>query len=255
MNRPEPDAGDHLHKGHAAVQSSLSIVCSDCTRNGKTLFAKLAADLLTLRNGSPPYILDTDNPDGSLIHHFAHFGEEVGRIVDLSRIAEQVALFDGLLGQAGTHFVVDLSARHFKQFFDIYEDIGMEAEALKTGLGVSIYFLLDRSTSSVNAAADLAERFALTAFIPVRNEAIGSALDDQFVAERYAKIRKEREIVLPDLSGEALGMLEHPEFHFDTFVAGRYDHFPFELKAELWGFLEALYEQRESSGDPSVNPI
>jgi len=71
-------------------------------------------------------------------------------------------------------------------------------------------------------------------------------------ADLYHSMQFEREILLPELSAEALGLLEHVDFHFDGFVAGHFDTLPFELKSELWDFLETLYEQRKSVEDGST---
>ena len=233
------------------ASASATIVCSDCPRNGKTLFAKLAADLLSLRLGHPPHIFDTDEPDGSLITHFPNHGE----IIDLSKTTEQVALFDGMLSQPDGHFLVDLEDRHFAHFFNIYRDIGFEAGAEEVGLDLSVFFLIDRTEASIEAAAELSASIPQTRFLTVRNSAIGDALSIGTSADIYHRMRIDREILLPQLSPEALGMLEHPDFHFDTFIAGKYEHFPFELKAELWSFLEGLYEQRDSVERGSTYPV
>jgi len=241
--------------------SSATIICSDCTRNGKTLFAKLATDLLTLRKGEAPFIFDTDNPDGTLLTHFPGRG----KIVNLARTDEHVALFDGMLSplselpedlqRGGGHFMIDLSTRHLKRFFDIFREIDFQTGANETGLDVSIFFLIDRKENSIANAVELAASLPDTRFVPVRNAAFGNVLEEWHTAEIFQKIAHEREILIPELSGEALGLLEHPEFHFDGFVAGHYEHFSFELKAELWGFLESLYEQRESASDRETHPL
>ena len=231
--------------------SSVTIVTSDCSRNGKTLFAKLVTDLLVLRNGVVPHVFDTDNPDGSLAAHFP----DHSRIIDLVRTDQQIALFDGVLAEPGGQFVVDLAARHLKRFFAIYRDIEFEREAVLSHVDVAVYYLIDRTEASVATVAQLASNFPSTQFIPVRNAAIGDALDNPHVADVFRRMKKEREILLPELSAEALGMMEHPDFHFDQFVAGHYDHFPYELKAELWEFLETLYAQRESSGERTIQPL
>ncbi|MEP0944131.1 MAG: hypothetical protein ABJH63_03300 [Rhizobiaceae bacterium] len=231
--------------------ASATIVCSDCPRNGKSLFAKLAADLLALRLGNPPYIFDTDEPDGGLIAHFPRHGE----VIDLSKTTQQVALFDGMLSNPNGHFLIDLSARHFTRFFNIYRDISFEEGAEEAGLDVSVFYLIDRTEASIVAAAELSRSIPQTRFLTVRNSAIGDALGQGQATNIYHQMRIDREILLPQLSAEALGMLEHPEFHFDTFIAGKYEHFPFELKAELWGFLEGLYEQRDSVDSGSTYPV
>ena len=92
--------------------------------------------------------------------------------------------------------------------------------ASEVGLDVSIFFVIDRNENSIAHAADLAGSLPNTRFIPIRNMAFGNSLEDWHAVETYKTIDHDREIVLPELSAEALGMLEHPEFHFDAFVAG-----------------------------------
>ncbi|MEP1208655.1 MAG: hypothetical protein ABJM29_15105 [Rhizobiaceae bacterium] len=242
-----PDRPDQWGQAGA----SATIVCSDCPRNGKTLFAKLVADLLTLRLGHPPQIFDTDDPDGGLIHHFPGHGQ----IISLSNTRAQVGLFDGMLTQPGAHFLIDLEARHFSQFFQIYQDISFELGAEQVGLDMSVFFLIDRTEASIQAAAELSAAIPGTRFQTVRNAAIGDALGIGRSSDIYHRMRIDREILLPELSAEALGMLEHPDFHFDSFIAGKYEHFPFELKAELWSFLEGLYEQRDSVDSGTAYPV
>jgi hypothetical protein len=231
--------------------ASATIVCSDCPRNGKTLFAKLVADLLTLRLGHSPAIIDTDNPDGSLCNHFP----DTAQVIDLSKTIAQVNLFDGMLARREPHYVIDLSARHFSRFFTIYKDIDFESGAQQVGLDVSVFFLIDRTQASIREAANLSASIPLTRFLTVRNSAIGDALAESNSADIYHQMRIDRELLLPRLSAEALGMLEHRDFHFDTFISGKYEHFPFELKAELWSFLEGLYEQRDSVETGTTYPV
>lgn len=233
---------------HGGQTRSVTVVCSDCSRNGKTLFAKLAADLLALRHGEPPRIFDTDAPDGTLIRQFPGGAQ----VIDLSRTREQMTLFDGVFAAGKGHFLIDLSAHHFRHFFDIYCDIEFEAGAREAGIDVTVFFLIDRSAASIENAANLRKRIPDTRFVPVRNAAIGDALDQGNMADVYYGMKFDREILLPVLSAEALGLLEHPDFHFDSFVAGRYGELPFEIKTELWEFLETVYEQRKSVDDGST---
>ncbi len=231
--------------------SSVAIVTSDCARNGKTLFSKLMADLLTLRRGDAPQIFDTDFPAGGLAAHF----ENTSQIVDLNRTTDQVKIFDGMLNSKGEAYIIDLVARHHSKFFDIYRDTGFEQGAREAALDVTIFFVIDRELSSIQAARDIHKSLRDTRFVVVRNAAVGDALEQPEAAKLYAEMRVDREIILPDLSPVALGMLEHVDFHFDIFVADGYSQFPFELKAELWSFLETLYEQREQVDRGAAQPL
>jgi len=231
--------------------SSLTIICSDCPRNGKTLFAKLACDLIRLRRGEAPQIFDTDEPDGGLAAHFP----DSSKIVDLASTPQRVAVIDGMLAARETAFVMDLEDRHYAPFFSMCADIGFAEGAREAGLDVTVFFVVDRTVRSVEALIALNETFGDLRVVPVLNRGVGYSVDEPDIAKAYQRQHFEREIVLPDLSPEALGMLEHPDFHFDAFIAGRYEHFPFELKGELWDFLETLYEQRDQAEDDPARPV
>ena len=229
-----------------------SLITSDHARNGKTLFAKLIADLFRLRSGATPAIFDTDHPDGDLSAHFPG----ASKLLDVTRTTDQVALFDGMLGtNEAAHYVVDIVARHHKRFFDIYCDTGFETGAREAGLNVSVFFVLDRSRASLAAAATLRHRLRETDFVLVRVPAIGDVMAEPDLPDYFGTLRPSREITVPPLSPDALGMLEHPEFHFDTFVSDGYAHFPFELKAELWAFLEDIHAQKASVDHGAAQPV
>ena len=228
---------------------SLTVVCSDSPRNGKTLFSKLICDLMRLRTGTPPHIFDTDEPDGDIVRHFPGHAE----IVDLARTRQQVATFDGVVGAPDRHFHIDLSARHLERFFRIAGDIGLEAGMEEAGSTLRVFYVVDRDVASVDHAADLRARFPACDFAAVRNGAIGDALDDAGALATYRRMRLDREVLLPALSGVALGWLEHPDFHFDDFLTGRHDSaIAYEVRAELWAFLETMYAQREAEDDPGA---
>ena len=221
--------------------STLTIVCSDASRNGKTLLSKLVSDTFCLRLGSPPLIYETDSR-GVLGSHFS----EGSRVIDLSRTSDQVALFDSVLGASSDtpkNFLVDLSSDSLTRFFDLFIDIDFASGASASGTSVVVLFIVDRVVSSIECAVALRSRLRGVTFVPVRNSAIGDALDAPGGSDLYNELG-EHEILLPDLSGEALGYLEHPDFHFDSFLAGRYDNLDFGVRAELMGFLESVYEQR-----------
>ncbi|MEL6968453.1 MAG: hypothetical protein AAGM04_13830 [Pseudomonadota bacterium] len=242
-----PDIG----AGEPAKQAgALTIVCSDCPRNGKTLFAKLACDMIALRRGEPPLIYDTDEPVGGLLQHFPG----AGQVVDLAKTPEQVAVIDGMLSADNGAFLLDLEDRHFRPFFSMCNEIAFEHGAATVGLDVTVYFVVDRLVRSVEALLELNSTFRDWRIVPVLNNGIGHAADNPTIVADYTRANFRREILLPDLSPEALAMVEHPDFHFDQFVAGRYEHFPFELKVELWDFLETLYHQRDLAEEKPSRP-
>ncbi|MEM1040126.1 MAG: hypothetical protein AAGI12_11745 [Pseudomonadota bacterium] len=236
---------------HLTGAGSLTIICSDCPRNGKTLFAKLACDLVRLRRGDAPQIFDTDEPDGGLAAHFP----DTSTIVDLAKTPQRVGVIDGMLSAKDTAFVIDLADRHYTPFFSMCADIGFVEGAREVGLDVTVFFVVDRTVRSVEALIALNETFRDLRVVPVLNTGIGHGINEPAIAKAFDRQHFERVITLPDLSADALGMMEHVDFHFDAFVAGRYEHFPFELRAELWDFLETLYAQRDQAEDDPARAL
>ena len=102
------------------------------------------------------------------------------------------------------------------------------------------------------AAAETRQLAGKVAFVPVRNEAIGNILAIPEGARLYEGIRKNREIMLPRLSVDALNLIDDPQFSFSGFVARNGEGYPLELKIELFQFLETIYNQRrvDEAGGP-----
>ncbi len=225
------------------MNTNIYIICSDRERNGKTLFARLFADCLSLRSGKLR-IFDTDGPKGQLAYWFADNSE----IVDLARTPDQMKLFDTMLEEPEFDYLVDLSARHFIRFFSIFSDIGFEAAAKVAGMEVAVLFMLDPSANSLQAAIDLRGKLRDSRLNVIRNEAIGDPLLMPGVEHAYYEIRFDREIILPALSETARAYIAQEDFTYSGLVLGRQVDVPIEIRSELWNFLEIIYNQRRASG-------
>ncbi|MCB1387274.1 MAG: hypothetical protein KDJ80_15155 [Nitratireductor sp.] len=194
-------------------------------------------------------IFDTDFPNGVLAGYFP----QSSRVIDFRKTAEHVMLFDTIIGEPQYDYLIDLDASLLDRFFRLYRDIAFDAGAAEQGMRITVYFLLDRTLSSVEAAAETRQLAGKVAFVPVRNEAIGNILAVPQGAKRYHAIEKSREILLPRLSVDALNLIEGPDFSFGAFIARNGEGYPLELKVELFQFLETIYNQRRS--DESGMPV
>ncbi len=206
-------------------------------------------DLLSLSGDDSFRVYDTDFPDGDLAGYFPNSS----RVLDFSKTGGQVEVFDTILSEPDFDYVIDLDAGLIDSFFRIFSDIGFGEAAREAHLGVAIYFILDRKISSVQKALAISRLCKNVDFVPVRNEAMGNILAVPQAASIYHDIRKNREIQLPRLSIDALNFLDRPDFSFAKFLARNGEDVPFELRIELWAFLEAVYNQRKT-GD-SGNPV
>ena len=66
--------------------SVVHIICSDTARTGKTLLARVFADLSSLRREDNPVIFDTDISGNGIVTYFP----KKTRMIDLSKVADQI---------------------------------------------------------------------------------------------------------------------------------------------------------------------
>jgi hypothetical protein len=149
---------------------TVYITASNQHRNGKTLLARLLADYLLL-GGRDPFMLDADAPDGPLRAYFP------GRtaLADFAHTHGQMKLFDTILASPGRDYVVDLPAHHTDGFFKAASELYFFEEAKKMGFRIFLFFVVDRSVTSVKEARILEHFPGIDLFVPVRNEFVGSS--------------------------------------------------------------------------------
>lgn len=187
-------------------------------------------------------MFDTDLPYGSVQQWFPDNSE----LVDLTRTGDLVRMLDRMIQEPDCNFVVDLQASLLDAFFKIFHDISFDEGAAEAGSGVAVFFVLDRSVRSIEAAARTRARLKCSEFVIVKNEAIGTVLHEPRAAELYMAIPKDREISLPRLSEAARDHIERHGFSFAEFVAGKAEEAPVAIRFELWNFLETIYNQRRA---------
>lgn len=167
-------------------------------------------------------------------------------MIDLTKTGGQVKLFDSMIANPQLNHIVDLQSELLEKFFSIFHDIVFDEGAGEAGLGIAVFFIVDRSMSSIAAAEKVRGKLRQSEFILVRNEAIGSLLHVPSAARNYMLIDKDRDLVLPKLSEAAMAHIEQPGFTFADFIAKRSEDAPIEVRYELWDFLETIYNQREA---------
>ena len=226
--------------GRPVIGANVHIICSDETRNGKTIFARLYAELLRLGTDHPPRVIDTDYPKGTIAHYFPGGCE----IIDLSRTDGQIRLFDTILENPHIDHVIDLEAHHLERFFSIFDDIGYEQAAAEADLGVAVFYFLDRTMASLQTGIYLRSQLKASQFALVRNDAIGAYRAPVYGERELSRIDMDRQIRLPVLSTDVLDFVEDPEFKLADFVMQRPHGLPDWLTDELWSLLEVIYQQQ-----------
>jgi hypothetical protein len=145
----------------------LFIVASPRPQTGKTFLARLIVDYLRLDRAD---LLAFDiNPAGDSLREYL---PSVARRADLGVIADQMALFDGLVSDDGVTKVIDVGYGSFERFFQIAEQIGIFAEREGRSLDSFVLFPADAHPISAISYAQLRRRFESVVVVPIFNEAI-----------------------------------------------------------------------------------
>jgi hypothetical protein len=206
-----------------ARQPTIHIVCSDRHRNGKTLLARVLVDYLLLE-GSDPYVLDADAPEGPLRAIFP------GRtaLVDLADVRGQMKLFDTILASPGRDYVIDLPATGTPLFCEAAAELDFCAEAHRQGFAIVVLFVIDKDPESVTSAANVQDILRPDIFVPVRNALVGSA---------YRASPRDLVIDMPALDRELAAITGSRRFSFRSFLMGDETGIPRELRPKLKDFL------------------
>ncbi len=204
-----------------AIQPTIYIIASDQHRNGKTLLARLLVDYLML-DGRDPFVIDTDAPDGPLRSFFP------GRtaLADFAAIKGQMKLFDTLLAAPGRDYVIDLPARHTENFFAAERDLSFFLECKKLGFRIFLFFVVDQSIISLKAARLLQHYPGVDLFVPVRNQLVRSAWDED-----------DGSLTLPFLPAPVASAISNKRFSFRNFVQGDTQGLAADMVPELQTFL------------------
>ena len=196
-------------------------------------------------------IFDTDYPGGGLANLFPDNSE----IINIEKTVDQVRLFDTIIEEPQYEYVIDLQSNLLTRFFKIFHDIRFDEGAAEAGVGVAVFFIIDRSMSSISAAEKVRAQLTCSEFVLVRNDAIGTLLHLPSAAENYVRIDKDRDMVLPKLSPRVVEYIERRGFSFADFVAGEIAAPNEVVSAELWRFLESIYNQRGMNLSGTMLPI
>lgn len=151
-----------------------------------------------------------------------------------------------MIERPGVNHLVDLQSEWLDKFFTIFHDIGFDKGAAEAGIGVVVFYMVDRSISSIETAAKIRKKARKSEFVLIRNAAIGNLLHIPSAARSYMRIEKDRDLSLPRLSDAASVFIERQGFTFSDFIARNGADAPLEIRNELWNFLEIIYNQREA---------
>lgn len=214
-------------------KSHIHIVCSDQTRNGKTLFARLLTDFLLVQGGTP-FVVDLDAPTGGICDYYPDCSE----VYDIASVAGQMELFDWILATPGRDYVLDVPARYLDKFFTVMDDINFLEGAGEQGFEINVFYLVEGSIKSLTTAQMVHDNFTVDRFFVVRHEAMDEDLRDFGKLSIFNEIIGQGQVVLPELDRQVLDAIETEGFSFGDFIAGEESDLDAKTQFKLASFLK-----------------
>ena len=216
-------------------KSHIYIVCSDQTRNGKTLFARLLAEFLMMQGGAP-FVVDLEAPRGGVCDYFPDMSE----VFDLASVPGQVALFDWILATPGRDYILDVPARFLDKLFTVMDDISFMEGAGAEGFEINVFYIVEGSTKSLMTAAMMHDNYTVDRFFVIRHEELNEDLKDFKKLSMFNEIIGQGQIVLPQLDRDVLDVIEAEEFSFREFIEGEEGNIAAKTQFKLASFLEVV---------------
>jgi hypothetical protein len=218
-------------------KSHIYIVCSDQTRNGKTLFARLFSDFLTVQ-GHNLFVMDLDAPTGDICEYYPDTSE----VFDISKVQGQMEVFDWILQTPGRDYVLDIPARFLDKFFTVMDDINFVEGAGQEGFEVIVFYLVEGEDKSLDTASMIHDNYTVDRFFVVRHERLDEDLREFSKLTVFNDIASQGQIVLPQLDDDVLSYIDDKEFSFREFIEGDEADMPAKQQFKLATFLEKVIE-------------
>src|SRR5262249_45056180 len=183
-------------------------------RTGKTLLARALIDFFIL-SGGKPYIFDTDAVERGLHLLFP----DAARLVDLTIVRDQMALFVTLGEPASDMRIGDISHQSQRKFFELVRNTDFVLEARSRSVIPVIFYIPDAKADSFEAGVALRDNFPDCRLIVV---------DNAFFKEPKRNVREwlvyktlrahERRFNMPELGGSVIDALEDRNLSISDFM-------------------------------------
>lgn len=208
------------------------IVASARARSGKTLLARLVAENFIL-SGRQPAIFDTDAVEAPLVARFPNDASAL----NIDRVTDQMALFDGLSAPAANSRIVDLSHRAFKKFFDLMLDSDYVGEARTNGIEPVVFFIGGTDQEALEQANDLRYRIDCP-FVFVENAFLGEIKQSiRGNSEYLALTELPTSILIPALDPFFMQVIEEPDISLSEFMRDPRLTMSPDMRAEIRSWL------------------
>jgi hypothetical protein len=196
---------------------AVIIVGADKGGVGKTTVTRTLLDYFSARK-IPIRAFDTEAPKGTL----RRFHPDVTDVVDVTRIPDQMQIFDTLTDSAVT--VIDVRAGLLSPTLNALRDIGFLDAARKGQITFSVFHILGPSVASLDEIADTAEHMVDAKYFLVKNFINNTHFFewDQATYNAYFKrIKDAVDVTIPKLNEMACEQVELASVPYLSFIANK----------------------------------
>jgi hypothetical protein len=196
---------------------AVIIVGADKGGVGKTTVTRTLLDYFSARK-IPIRAFDTEAPKGTL----RRFHPDVTDVVDVTRVPDQMQIFDTLTDTAVT--VIDVRAGLLSPTLNALRDIGFLDAARKGQITFSVFHILGPSVASLDEIADTAEHMVDAKYFLVKNFINNTHFFewDQATYNAYFKrIKDAVDVTIPKLNEMACEQVELASVPYLSFIANK----------------------------------
>jgi hypothetical protein len=251
------------------AKPAVILVGSDKGGVGKTTVSRTLIDYFSARQ-VPIRAFDTEAPKGVL----KRFHPKVTDVVDITKVADQMKIFDTLNSAEATVSLIDVRAGLMSPMLQALRDIGF-IEAAKNGqITFALFHILGPAIASLDEIAEAADNVGDARYFLVKNFINNTSFfewDEATHKTYFNRIDDAVGIAIPQLNEMATEQVELASVPYVTFVAnkragGEEASYSFVLRGYVkhWlGNVWAEYDRiqltdivatKEQTGEPSRRP-
>lgn len=196
---------------------AVVLVGADKGGVGKTTVARTLLDYLSIRK-IPARAFDTETPKGTL----KRFHPAITEIVDITRVGDQMRIFDTLSDSQVT--VIDARAGALSTTLQALQEIGFTDAARRGQINFILLHILGPSISSLEEIARTAERVAGTRYALVKNFINNTSFfewDQETYRSYFHRIQEASEITVPKLNEMAAEQVDLAAVSYLSYVASK----------------------------------
>jgi hypothetical protein len=184
---------------------------------GKTTVARTLLDYFSARK-IPTRAFDTESPKGTL----RRFHPDVTEVVDVTRVPDQMQIFDTLTDSTVT--MIDVRAGLLSPTLNALRDIGFIDAAKKGQITFSVFHILGPSVASLDEITDTAEHMVDAKYFLVKNFINNTHFfewDQTTYNAYFRRIKDAIELSVPKLNEMACEQVELASVPYLSFIANK----------------------------------